>query len=139
MWQYRAMSLPNSHRVYRTDFTGHQNLKSSQEPLPQLGDEHVLVKIKAVSLNQRDLMITNDNYPLPKISNVVPCSDIAGEVVAVGKDVYKRLPFSQSLDIGDKVVSVFSPGQGYGTDTGYKAFGGSLDGGLQEYIAMKFQ
>jgi NADPH:quinone reductase-like Zn-dependent oxidoreductase len=67
------------------------------EPKPGLGE--VLVRIRAVSLNYRDLLATRIERP-GSLTPLIPCSDGAGEVVAVGEDVTKWVP-------GDRVVGCF--------------------------------
>jgi len=71
------------------------------EPSP-LGDTQVAVAIKAVSLNYRDLLVTQNTYFGPIPDGRVPCSDGAGEVVAVGKAV-------KGLKPGDRVATLFFP------------------------------
>jgi len=71
------------------------------EPAP-LGDTEVAVAIKAVSLNFRDILVTRDTYFAPIPGGLVPCSDGAGEVVAVGSKV-------QGLAVGDRVATLFFP------------------------------
>src|SRR5687767_3345452 len=72
-----------------------------EQPEPKPGRGQVLVRTKACSLNYRDLMIATGQYgrgsPPP---NVVPLSDGAGEVVAVGADVTR-------FKVGDRVASCF--------------------------------
>ncbi len=74
---------------------------ADQDP-PEPGAGEVLVKFGAASLNYRDYMIMkgwyNPNLALP----VVPLSDGAGEVVAVGNGV-------TSLAVGDRVATLFFP------------------------------
>jgi len=71
------------------------------EPAP-LGDTEVAVAIKAVSLNFRDILVTRNTYFANIVDGLVPCSDGAGEVVAVGKDV-------KGLAVGDRVATLFFP------------------------------
>src|SRR3990167_1279356 len=71
------------------------------EPAP-LGDHEVAVAIKAVSLNYRDLLACRNTYFSPIPAGRVPCSDGAGEVVAVGNKV-------SHLKIGDRVATLFFP------------------------------
>jgi NADPH:quinone reductase-like Zn-dependent oxidoreductase len=71
------------------------------EPAP-LGDTQVAVAIKAVSLNFRDILATRNTYFTNIIDGLVPCSDGAGEVVAVGKGV-------KGLAVGDRVATLFFP------------------------------
>lgn len=93
-----------------------------------LGDQQVAVAIKAVSLNYRDLLVSQNTYFSPIPDGLVPCSDGAGEVVAVGKDV-------RSLKIGDRVASLFFPhwqsGRG-DTENTAGALGAEMGGVLTE-------
>ena len=66
------------------------------------GNSQVAVAIKAASLNFRDLLVSQNTYFCPIPDGLVPCSDGAGDVVAVGKDV-------RSLKVGDRVATLFFP------------------------------
>ncbi len=64
------------HTVYRiTEKKGIDYLKEFQEDIPTIHEHEVLIKIHAVTLNYRDLMIMNNMYPMALKDNVVPCSD----------------------------------------------------------------
>ncbi|CEI38602.1 hypothetical protein FVEN_g4836 [Fusarium venenatum] len=89
------------------DFSG---MKFEEAPAPELGDGQVLVKLQGASLNYRDLILPIGRYPFPAKDGVVPGSDGAGTVLAVGKNVTRFQP-------GDKVVTLFNQGH----------IGGSLD------------
>ncbi|KAF2143669.1 uncharacterized protein K452DRAFT_267952 [Aplosporella prunicola CBS 121167] len=104
-------------------------------PVPKLGDKDVLVKLHAASLNFRDLAIPKGMYPFPVRDGVVPTSDGAGEVVAVGERVSR-------FKVGDKVATLFNqshiagPLDGNSIKTG---LGGVLDGCLRQYGAFDEQ
>ncbi len=87
------------------------------EPAP-LGDRQVAVAIKAVSLNYRDILVSQNTYFCPIVDGLVPCSDGAGEVVAVGGEV-------RGLKVGDRVASLFFPNW-----QGGRASAGSIAGAL---------
>ncbi|WP_316224924.1 MULTISPECIES: NAD(P)-dependent alcohol dehydrogenase [unclassified Bradyrhizobium] len=56
------------------------------DPTPDKGE--VLVRVRASSLNYRDIMILEGRYGrVPFIPGLIPLSDAAGEVVAVGEGV----------------------------------------------------
>ena len=100
----------------------------TQRPDPTPGPEQVLVRVRAASLNYRDLMMIQGRYnpkqPLP----LVPLSDGAGEVVAVGAGVDR-------VKVGDRVVGLFSQKWLAGEPTRDQlrsTLGGPLDGALQE-------
>src|ERR1700675_1867136 len=69
-------------------------------PSPAVGE--VLVRVRASSLNFRDLMILNGTYPAPVPPGRVPLSDGAGEVIAVGANVTR-------FKVGDQVINSFFP------------------------------
>ncbi|KAF2708846.1 alcohol dehydrogenase [Pleomassaria siparia CBS 279.74] len=116
--------------------TGFDSLKLNEKaPVPQMGDKDVLVKIHAVSLNYRDLIIPKGKYPFPVKDGVVPGSDGAGIVEAVGSHVTRFKP-------GDKVVTLFNQGHIAGSLDGASlgtGLGGTIDGTLREYAAFDEQ
>merc|ERR1711964_78913 len=109
---------------------GFESLKLNNEaPIPDLFDNEVLVKFHAASLNYRDLIIPKGMYPFAQKQGVVPGSDGADEVVAVGKNVTRFQP-------GSKVVTLFNQGHLAGSlDTQAIAtgLGGVIDGTLRQY------
>ena len=76
-------------RVWQIPSFGIDSLELVERPTPLPGPGEVLVKIQAVSLNYRDLMMVKGTYNpklrLPRI----PCSDGAGEVSAIGEGVIR--------------------------------------------------
>src|SRR6202162_4119776 len=75
-------------RVYQLDRPGSVDglvLTERSVPSPAVGE--VLVRVRASSLNFRDLMIINGQYPMPVPPGRVPLSDGAGDVVAGGAGV----------------------------------------------------
>ena len=81
---------------------GFDGLAGVAQPDPQPGAREVLIRVRAVSLNYRDLLTVRrgggGNLPPP----FVPCSDGAGEIVAVGAEVQQWKP-------GDRVAGIFFP------------------------------
>ncbi|KAI0337720.1 NAD-P-binding protein [Trametopsis cervina] len=126
------MSIPAEARQYvLPKFDGINNLTVRQAPVPKPGKGEVLVKVHAVSLNYRDLMIASGKYGLPSPENVIPCSDMAGEIVAVGEGSR-----SEHWKVGDRVCANFTQDHLHGDLTPEiqrTALGGSLDGCLAEY------
>lgn len=101
-----------------------------QEPKPL--DDDVIVRVRAASLNYRDLSVSNGTYPGLIKPSVIPLSDGAGEVVDGGRGV-------TSSSIGSRVMGTFYPDWTSGPiseDATTFALGGSLDGVLAEYIAL---
>ncbi|KAJ1548597.1 hypothetical protein HK405_002140 [Cladochytrium tenue] len=99
-----------------------------------LGPSDVLVRIRAASLNFRDLMLARGDYPFPHRQGTVPCSDGAGDVVAVGPAV----PAAR-LGRGDVVVVAFDPNTLHGPMRDVEEGGGlagNQDGVLRQYVVM---
>ncbi len=111
---------------------GIDNLALSERPEPLPGHGQVVVKVRAVSLNYRDLLVVKGLYN-PKLHMPrIPFSDGAGDVVAVGEGV-KR------VKMGDRVAGIFMQDwlAGDPTDARAKsALGGEIDGMLAEYTAL---
>lgn len=100
------------------------------EPSPGFGQ--VLIKLRAASLNYRDLMVVkglyNPKQPLP----LIPLSDGVGEVVAIGEGVTR-------VHSGDRVAGTFFQNWLSGELTEAKAksaLGGAIDGLLAEYAVL---
>lgn len=107
------------------------NLIDRDEPQP--GARQVLVRVRAVSLNYRDLMVTKGMYNPRQKLPLVPCSDGAGEVVAVGAEV-------KDFKAGDRVASCFFQNWTDGEMTDEYArtpLGSPGDGMLREYAVLE--
>jgi NADPH:quinone reductase-like Zn-dependent oxidoreductase len=120
-------------RAYRIhEANGLDALKREDLPEPVPGHGQVVVRVKAVSLNYRDLLVIKGGYsrnlPLP----LVPLSDGAGEVAAVGPGVTRFKP-------GDRVAGCFFSQWADGPidETAAKsARGGAVDGMLAEQVVL---
>ena len=75
-------------------------LTQVERPVPKPLYRQVLVKVGACSLNYRDLGIVRGTYRMPVRDNLVPLSDGAGEVAAVGAGVTR-------VKAGDRVAGCF--------------------------------
>ena len=111
---------------------GLDHLAFVERPDPVPGPGQVVVRIRAVSLNYRDLMTIdgryNPRYRLP----LVPGSDGAGEVVAVGPGVTR-------VAAGDRVMPIFAQRWIAGEPTRERVrstLGGPLDGTFAELAAF---
>ncbi|MDF1754371.1 MAG: NAD(P)-dependent alcohol dehydrogenase [Verrucomicrobiales bacterium] len=105
-------------------------LEECELPKPQPGE--VLVNIRACSLNYRDLLVKSGKSASGGDGPVVPLSDGAGEITAVGAGV------SQWKE-GDRVALTFFQDWEDGPfEMKYHkaARGGSCDGVLAEYVAV---
>lgn len=103
-------------------------------PMPEPGANQILVRVRATSLNRRDTMILNGTYPLTPRPGIVPLSDGAGEVVAVGDDVTR-------FAVGDRVTgSYFARWINGRMHPGIvDQLGCTLDGMLSEYALLDEQ
>jgi NADPH:quinone reductase-like Zn-dependent oxidoreductase len=119
--------------AYRIDRFGSVDgivLRSSEDPRPGLRE--ILMRVRASSLNYRDLMVLKGGGRGPTKLGVVPLSDGAGEVVAIGDGVTR-------IKVGDQIAGTFHPRwfggpirPEYLTDR----LGANLDGMLAEYAVL---
>lgn len=112
---------------------GFAALTQVERPAPTLGASDVRVRVRAASLNFRDLVIARGAKKAR--SPRVPLSDGAGEVIEVGSAVKK-------LRVGDRVAANFFPPWVDGpTLPAYhdNALGGSIDGMLAEQVVLQEQ
>lgn len=81
--------------------SGRYRLALEEVPKPVAGAGEVLVRVKAVSLNHRDLNMLDNAYGTDDAyGGGIPLSDGAGEVIAVGEGVTR-------FGIGDRVAGIF--------------------------------
>lgn len=106
------------------------NLVLHEEEVPTPARGQVLVRMRAASLNYRDLMIATGRYargaPLP---DLIPLSDGAGEVAALGADVTR-------VAVGDRVAACFMQswlGGEASAEDAASSLGGAIHGVLGEY------
>lgn len=106
-------------------------LVETPEPSRTLAPDDVLVRVRAASLNYRDLMIARGQYGTPVKADLIPLADGAGDVVAVGESVTR---FRQ----GDRVATTYFPTWHGGPMKAeyHLTSGGALsnDGVLAEYV-----
>ena len=104
-----------------------------ERPVPKPRRGEILVRIRAASLNYRDLAILAQKY-LPNLAlPYVPASDACGEVVEVGEEVSR-------FKVGDRVTPIYTQGWHDGLPTlelrTQRTLGAPLAGVLQEYVAV---
>lgn len=107
---------------------GVDGMQLVDEADPVAGSGAVLIRVRATSLNYRDLMLARASR-----DPVVPLSDGAGEIVAVGDGVHGLTP-------GDRVAGCFFPRwQDGDIQPAYirdALGGGTCDGMLRELVAL---
>ncbi|TJZ68621.1 zinc-dependent alcohol dehydrogenase family protein [Chitiniphilus eburneus] len=118
-------------QVYRlqpgSDIAG---LELRDEAAPSLAPHQVRVRVRAVALNFRDLMVARGTYLASDGQSLIPGSDAAGEVIEIGAAVTR-------WRVGDRVASTFFPYWQDGAPTAAKtraAPGAAADGVLAEQI-----
>lgn len=123
--------MSQTHKVIRLEeTTGFQNLKEFVGVRPTIEKHEVLVRIKAVALNFRDIAVAIGQYPFPTKEKVIPGSDSAGEVVEVGTSV-------RGFSKGDYVIKSSDPTHFVGPlKDPMQSYGGPQDGVLREYVAF---
>ena len=121
-------------RLYRLPRqTGFNDLILTEADTPRPGRGQVLVRMRAASLNFRDLSVATGKYMMSKLPpNLVPLSDGAGEVVELGEGVTR-------VRVGDRVAGIFMQswigGEMSQEDAG-SALGGAIDGVLAEHVVF---
>jgi NADPH:quinone reductase-like Zn-dependent oxidoreductase len=111
--------------------TGPDGLRLNEIAEPTPGSGEVLVRVRANSLNYRDLMVADGRYGRAELP-LVPLSDGAGEIVALGPSVTR-------WDVGDRVAATFFAGWSGGPfrrEVLATARGGALPGLLAEYVVL---
>src|SRR5205809_4058213 len=111
---------------------GIDNLTMAERPDPKPGPGQILLKMKAFSLNYRDLLVVKGLYN-PKLKlPFVPLSDGVGEVAVVGAGVTR-------VKVGDRVAAIFMPHWVAGALDEAKAkgaLGGGDPGVLAEFVVL---
>src|SRR3954447_20578561 len=114
------------------DGFGLDKLVLGQRLDPQPGPGEVLLRMRAASLNYRDLLVVKGVYNPRMALPRVPMSDGVGIVEAVGPGVTRVKP-------GQRVAGAFMPGWSEGELTDQKAksaLGGGVDGLLSERAVL---
>jgi NADPH:quinone reductase-like Zn-dependent oxidoreductase len=116
-------------QAYRiTKGGGVEGLARVELPDPRPAADEVLIRVRATSLNYRDLMMARGSR-----DEIIPLSDGAGDVAAVGEGVTR-------FAVGDRVTSCFFPNWiDGGVTPEYTAEalgGGTRDGMLAQLVAL---
>jgi NADPH:quinone reductase-like Zn-dependent oxidoreductase len=100
-----------------------------EEQIPALGANDVLIEVRAISLNYRDLLYIDSE---PVSSGLIPGSDLAGVVVEIGEGV-------REISLGERVMpSFFTEWVSGRYDPGYRmsALGGGKDGTFASHVIL---
>ena len=121
-------------KVYRFDRLGSlDGLKLREEDAVSPGPREIAVRVRATSLNYRDLKVATGSYPQGLMKErLIPLSDGVGEVAEVGTGVTRVKP-------GDRVAAIFSQrwlGGRVDPAAGAHSLGGQVDGMLAERVVL---
>jgi len=120
----------NLYRIRKVAEAYRLNLEESPAPVP--GPGQISVRVRAVSLNYRDLIVLGGQYGKVSPEGIVPLSDGAGEVIAVGEGVTQ-------FKTGDRVAGCFFQDWEKGPaswEIAHSALGGAIDGMLAEEVLL---
>src|ERR1017187_4866433 len=82
------------------DSFGYENLRPVDTPDPSPGPGQAVVRVRACSLNYRDLLVAQGAYGRAVKAPLTPLSDGVGEVISIGPGVTRVKP-------GDRVCGIF--------------------------------
>jgi NADPH:quinone reductase-like Zn-dependent oxidoreductase len=116
----------------RTEYGGGR-LALVDRPKPSAGTGEVVIRVRATSLNYRDLLTVRSGIGPSTKPGLIPLSDGAGEVAEVGAGVTR-------VRAGDRVAAIFTPAWISGRarpGTADSSLGaGRTDGMLREYAVL---
>ena len=87
--------------------------------------------MNAISLNWRDANIVNGQNPWPVLPNGIPCSDAAGEIIALGNGVGNG-----GLKVGDTVTPILDQASITGREQERSWLAADIDGVLADYLVI---
>lgn len=120
-------------KLYRLTQPGIDTLTMTEEDIPRPGPGQALIRVRATSLNYRDLMMVRGAYARGAPPNgLIPLSDGAGEVVETGPGTTRVKP-------GDRVAGIFMQRWIAGRITpeaSASALGGAVHGMMAEYVVL---
>jgi NADPH:quinone reductase-like Zn-dependent oxidoreductase len=97
-----------------------------------LGPGQIRVAMRAASINYRDLLVLSGGLRSVTLPVLIPCSDGAGEIIAVGAEVSR-------VKVGDRVALTFNPdwiGGPWQPSRGAAGRGGALQGVMQDEVVV---
>jgi NADPH:quinone reductase-like Zn-dependent oxidoreductase len=120
-------------KAYEIAKFGFDGLQMVEREMPKPGPGEVLLRMKAVSLNYRELLVVQGGYNPRLAFPTTPASDGVGEVAAVGEGV-------TSVNVGDRVATMFFEHWDSGelSDEGARtAVGAGYKGVFAEYVCVR--
>ena len=129
--------MQSTQRQYQLHTSGEAPavLRLVDAPVKPPGETQVLLRMRAFSLNRRDIYVQRGQYPGPRHPIRVPLSDGVGEVSAVGDRVTR-------FKSGQRVAGIFFQqwlaGRPKPADM-LTALGGAVDGMLSQFVTLDEQ
>ncbi|PWW05135.1 NADPH:quinone reductase-like Zn-dependent oxidoreductase [Paenibacillus cellulosilyticus] len=114
---------------------GLDHVQEEDRPIPSPGPGEVLIRMKAVSLNARDIGVIEGFYEPNRTEPLIPISDGVGEIIARGEHASK-------FNVGERVSAIFTQSWTTGEPTQenwVSTLGSPLDGLLAEYVVLPEQ
>ncbi len=122
-------------KVWELAGFGMENLRWTDRDMPRPGENEVLVRVNAVSLNARDKLLVEGVYNPHLDFPMIQGSDAVGVVVETGKQVTR-------VKTGDRILTNFATrwleGPPQGEESAY-TLGSAISGALAEYIVVDQQ
>ena len=116
--------------------SGVDSLVMCDMPAPgPLAPGQIRVAMRAASINYRDLLVLSGALRSVTLSELIPCSDGAGEVVEVASEVWR-------VKVGDRVALTFNPdwiGGPYQPSPGAAGRGGAIQGVMRDELIVNQQ
>jgi len=97
-----------------------------------LAPGQIRLRMRAASINYRDLLVLSGGLRSVTLPELIPCSDGAGEVVEVASDVWR-------VKVGDRVALTFNPdwiGGHWQPSPAGAGRGGAIQGVMQEQLVV---
>ncbi len=104
-------------------------LELTQRPIPEPRRGELLIRLRSVSLNYRDLVVLSGTYMPDLQLPYVPCSDACGVIEAIGEGVTGHRA-------GDRVIPCYIQGWRDGALTAAQRYGSTLGGPLPGVLAQ---
>ncbi|WP_067574152.1 zinc-dependent alcohol dehydrogenase family protein [Nocardia acidivorans] len=120
--------------AYQMDpLRGLDGLSTRAQQVPVPGPHQVVVQVRAASLNRRDILLYEGQYPVPMTPGITPLVDGVGEVIAVGEGVSRAA-------LGDRVTGTYFVAWNDGPQTqksSFEQYGANHHGWLANYILLE--
>ena len=119
--------------------TGKESLKMTEIPIPEIGPDEMLLRVRAASICGTDVRMYKNGYKnVSEDHPLIPGHEFSGDIAAVGRNVtayHAGQKVSVAPNIGCGVCDMCVSGNTHLCRT-YDAFGVTMDGGFAEYVRI---